>query len=85
MYYLIGNPDVKSHVSAKTLKITILFTAIVIVTAYSANLTSHLSIKTLDLPFHDMESLYYKTNFRIGSVGDSSYEVHYLEVFYLVK
>ena len=54
--------------------ITILFATLVVFAAYSASLTSFLSVFKVSLPFKGIESMYYETNYKIGSVQNTAFD-----------
>ena len=50
--------------STRIATITIFFATLVVFASYSASLTSFLAVFKISLPFTDLESLYYRTNYR---------------------
>ena len=54
--------------------ITILFATLVVFAAYSASLTSFLSVFKVSLPFKGIESMYHETNYKIGSVRNTAFD-----------
>ena len=54
--------------------ITILFATLVVFAAYSASLTSFLAVFKVSLPFEGIESMYYETNYKMGSIRNTAFD-----------
>ena len=62
--------------SAKIAILMVLMTGLVLNASYSANLTSFLFVKKVQVPFTDLKSLYHETDFSVGSVSGSSWQAY---------
>ena len=60
--------------STRIATITIFFATLVVFAAYSASLTSFLAVFKVSLPFTDLESMYYGTNYKIGSIRNTAFD-----------
>ena len=60
--------------STRVATITILFATLVVFAAYSASLTSFLAIFKVEMPFSDLETMYYETNYKIGSIRNTAFD-----------
>ena len=48
--------------------------ALVIVTAYSASLTSFLAVTRLNMPFNSLEELYYQSEYKVASIPGTAFQ-----------
>ena len=60
--------------STRIATITIFFATLVVFAAYSASLTSFLAVFKVRLPFTDLESMYYRTDYKIGSIHNTAFD-----------
>ena len=60
---------VPSKLFGKIILFVMLMISLILNTAYSANLTSLLAVKKVHFPFYDLTSLFYATNYEIGTVS----------------
>ena len=71
-----GMNTLPKSMSAKIAIFMVLMTGLVLNASYSANLTSFLFVKKVQVPFTDLKSLYHETDFSVGSVSGSSWQAH---------
>ena len=60
--------------STRIATMTIFFATLVVFAAYSASLTSFLAIFKVEMPFSDLETMYYGTNYKIGSIRNTAFD-----------
>lgn len=79
-----GNFQVPLKLYAKIIFVIMLKISLVLHTMFGANLTSSLSVKKFKPPFHDIQSLFYDTNYEIATVpGTAISDEFETKVFYL--
>ena len=76
-----GNFRDTEKYSTRIILMTMLAGSLVLNAAYSANLTSVLFNKKVSKPFDSVHSLYYKTDYTIGTIGSTSHSARF-EVYF---
>ena len=71
---------VPSKLFGKIILFVMLMISLILNTAYSANLTSLLAVKKVHFPFYDLPSLFYATNYEIGTVSGTWVDSEFSEV-----
>ena len=67
--YFTGTTDDPKKSSTTIVFLTTFVGGFLIYASYSASLTSFLAIQQISYPFVDMASMYYQTDFKIGSLA----------------
>jgi hypothetical protein len=72
-----GQPDEVKTTSGRIIIFTSYMTSLVLMAAYSAFLTSSLAVQHRDLPFRDLQGLFYDGSYRLDVLRDGSYFSHF--------
>ena len=67
--YFTGTTDDPKKISTTIAFLATFVGGFLIYASYSASLTSFLAIQQISYPFVDMASMYYRTDFKIGSLA----------------
>ena len=76
-----GMSDVPVKIYAKIIFVIMLMISFVLNSAYTANLISFLAAKKIFIPFHDIPSLFYDTDFEVGAIYGTNIHDYFAEVF----
>jgi hypothetical protein len=71
---LQGTPFEPNKISSRIAFYVVFMLGLILYAGYSACLTSFLAVKKITLPFNDIESLLYESDFNITTVNGSAYQ-----------
>ncbi len=69
-----GTPHEPKRVGSRIVFVILFLFGVVIVASYSASLTSFLAVQKIKMPFTDLESMYYETDYKIAFIRSSAAE-----------
>ena len=78
--YFLGSTEDPENTATRIAFLTTFVGGLLLYASYSASLTSFLAIVQVAYPFVDLSSLYYQSDYKIGSVGGTAMD-NYFKVF----
>ena len=77
LYHLTGSTENPESTATRIAFLTTFVGGLLLYASYSASLTSFLAIVQVAYPFVDLSSLYYQSDYKIGSVGGTAMDTYF--------